>query len=71
MAKTKLHEIPVPIDQASAFAAALLDLLGGEVFDRQDKPRLVYRDGLMIVPDDWFEAAQVIEIGDQKAKGDE
>lgn len=62
MANSKFHEIPVPIDQASAFAAALRERLGDEVFDRKDAPRLAYRDGSMIVPADWLDAAAAIDV---------
>lgn len=70
MAKTDFHEIEVPVDQASAFATALRDAIGDTEFDRQDVPRLAYRDGSMIVPGDWIEAAEAIDIGGLASEGE-
>jgi hypothetical protein len=46
-------EIVVPIGQATSFAASLRALLSETVFDREGAPRLVYRDGTMLVPFEW------------------
>lgn len=62
MAKRKFQEIEVAIDQASAFAAALREAVGDEEFDRTEAPRLAYRNGFMIVPADWIDAAREIDV---------
>lgn len=64
------HEILVPMELASAFAAEMRVRLGDEVYDRVSAARLAYRDGVMLVPDDWAAEAASIDLGGLNVSGE-